>query len=249
MSLRRRVLRRVLPVVGVGGALAAAGAAWYAVGALRVLWSVEDFAAQWRARAQRESLAGELLLLALGDSVAQGIGASSPDRGYVGLLAARLGAATGRPVRVVNVSVTGARAADVVRDQLPQVRGLRPDVVTLDVGANDAGRTDADAFRACLRELLDALPPGAFVADVPWFGGGRRLAAAQVLAQVVREEVAARDLVPVAVEAATRDMRWGDYAGDLFHPDDGGHRRWADAFWAAMRERPPVTAVVPEPGA
>jgi lysophospholipase L1-like esterase len=224
----------------VSGVLVVGALAWYAVGALRVLWSVPDFAAQWRERAQRPADPGELLFLALGDSVAQGIGASSPDRGYVGLLAAWLRATTGRPVRVVNLSVTGAKVADVVRDQLPQAAGLRPDVVTLDVGANDAGRTDPEAFRASLRALLDALPAGAFVADVPWFGGGRRLAAAQVLSDVVREEVAARPLVPVAAEAASKDMRWGDYAGDLFHPDDSGHRRWADAFWASMRERLPA---------
>ena len=39
--------------------------------------------------------AGGLLYVALGDSAAQGIGASHPDRGYVGLLADRLRAATG----------------------------------------------------------------------------------------------------------------------------------------------------------
>jgi len=25
-----------------------------------------------------------------------------------------------------------------------------------------------------------------------------------------------------------------DYAADWFHPDDDGHRVWADAFWQAL---------------
>jgi len=51
---------------------------------------------------------GGILYVALGDSVAQGIGASGPERGYVGLLAERLRIATGRPVLVVNLSRSGA---------------------------------------------------------------------------------------------------------------------------------------------
>src|SRR5918995_2824211 len=55
----------------------------------------------WRDHAAAD---GELLYVAVGDSAAQGIGASRPDRSYVGVLADDLRAATGRSVRVVNLS-------------------------------------------------------------------------------------------------------------------------------------------------
>ena len=29
-----------------------------------------------------------------------------------------------------------------------------------------------------------------------------------------------------------------DFAADWFHPNDRGHRVWADAFWEAMARRP-----------
>ena len=73
--------------------------------------------------------AGGIVYVALGDSTAQGIGASRPERGSVGLVAQRLRVATGRPVQVINLSVSGARVRDVVGDQLPKLAGLAPDIV------------------------------------------------------------------------------------------------------------------------
>lgn len=58
----------------------------------------------------------------LSDSAAQGVGASSPDAGYVGLLAEQLRESTGRPVQVVNLASRVLRVADVVDRQLPRPR-------------------------------------------------------------------------------------------------------------------------------
>lgn len=137
---------------------------------------VRPTARYWQRRADEP---GDLLYVAMGDSTAQGIGASRPQRGYVGLLAEDLARREGRTVRVVNLSVTGARVEGVLRDQLPAferlVRYRSPDLVTLGVGSNDAGRTSPDAFRLSLRRVLADVPPGARVADVPDFQGGPRL--------------------------------------------------------------------------
>ena len=66
--------------------------------------------AWWREQAKVD---GDLLYVALGDSTAQGIGASRPVNGYVGILADRIRALSGRTVRTVNLSVSGARVADL----------------------------------------------------------------------------------------------------------------------------------------
>lgn len=205
---------------------------WLAFGALRVLTSVDDYAAYWR---RRSTTAGNLLYVALGDSAAQGVGASSPQRGYVGIVADRLAAANGRTVAVVNLSLSGAKVDDLAA-QLAELEELSPpDLVTLAIGANDAGRTDPARFRALLEDAVARLPAGAFVADVPDFGGGGRLEAARDLAAVAREVVAADGrLRPVALERATGAMGWSDYARDLFHPGDSGHAIWAGAFWDAI---------------
>ena len=47
---------------------------------------------------------------------------------------------TGRSVRVVNLSVSGATVELAVRDQLPKFAKFRPDVVTVSIGANDIAK-------------------------------------------------------------------------------------------------------------
>lgn len=224
--------RRFLAVIGL---VLLVAVLWIGQGVLSVLWQGDDYAAYWDARAQEE---GDLVLVALGDSAAQGIGATDPQRGYVGLLADRIEAATGRQVQVVNLAVSGAVAAELVAEQLPQLADLDPDLITVAIGGNDALDTASDPFRASVEAMLDVLPPGTFVADLPDFGGGPSLEDARALSRIVREELLARpELVGVALEEATGANGWLDYAPDFFHPDDSGYVRWADAFWEQIEPR------------
>ena len=112
---------------------------------------------------------GELLYVAIGDSAAQGIGASKPWRSYVGQLAKGLRTTTGRTVRVVNLSVSGATVALALRDQLPALAKLEPDILTVSIGANDIANWDAVRFEDEYRRLLAALPEHAIIADLPSF--------------------------------------------------------------------------------
>ena len=102
------------------------------------------------------------LWLVLGDSAAQGVGASADDRGYVGLVLERL-RATGEPWRVVNLSRSGARTREVVDVQWPAGGELGADLVTAVIGGNDALRTKEDLWRRDVEDLCAALPPGAVV--------------------------------------------------------------------------------------
>ncbi len=220
------------------------------VRALLVVASIGPRAEYWQDRAEQP---GDVVQVALGDSLTQGIGSSSPETSYVSVLAEDLAARTGGSVRVVNLSVTGAETAELVEDQLPQLEALLAELaeegtpvglVTLCIGANDVGGTTPEEFRADLVVALDALPPGSLVADLPDFGGGEERAQAAALGQVVREEVAARpDLVPVALEQATAGEDLGDYAGDFFHPSDDGYRRYVHAFREAVEASDPQPVV------
>ena len=175
--------------------------------------------------------------VALGDSVAQGLGATRPEKGYVGLLARRLG-----DVRVLNLSVSGARVRDVLSDQLPALANLpRVDVVTLDIGGNDVRRFDPPRFAQDVWELMSQLPAGTVVADIPYFMHGHWERDAQEASRLLHTAAAAHGLAVVPIHELLRRRGWrgmfGDYAADFFHPNDRGHRIWADAFWSVLGQR------------
>jgi lysophospholipase L1-like esterase len=184
---------------------------------------------------------GELLYVALGDSAAQGIGASAPKNGYVGIIADHLRATTGRSVRIVNLSVSGATVALAVADQLPRFETLQPDIVTVSIGANDIASFDPDRFRTGLHTVFAALPDHAIVADLPYFflpWNERKVAEGN---RIVREEAAVRGLQVVPLHATMREQGlrgiFTEFAEDLFHPNDHGYRVWASAFLPAVTER------------
>ncbi len=177
---------------------------------------------------------GELLYVAIGDSAAQGIGASRPDRSYVGLIAEHTREATGRSIRVVNLSVSGATTELAVRDQLPRFRKLRPDLVTVAIGANDIAAWDPVAFERNIRSIFAELPGHAIVAELPCFHlrhNERKVAVAnRIIHTIAREH--GLTVVPLHAFTKRRGLRGilTEFANDMFHPNDHGYRVWADAF-------------------
>lgn len=226
-------------VLGGSGAVALAleaGALW------RLLTQLGQRAAYWSIPRGEP---GGLVYAALGDSAAQGIGASRADRGYVGLVATELRRRTGSPVLVVNLSRSGARARNVVERQLPALQALSPapDLVTVAIGGNDLFGWRTVEFERSVQQLVDGLPADrTVVADVPYFMHGaveRRAAAAAVL---LHERACAADHVVADLHEAMRAEGWGamitNFAADWFHPNDAGHAVWAQLFWHAIASRP-----------
>ncbi len=231
-----------LPFAGgvLAGATASALLTRWLEGRQTINRHVEDYGRHW---GDRPSVtAGALHYVALGDSAAQGVGATAVTRGYVPRVADRLREATGREVLVTNLSVSGATSDDVVRDQLPQFAALdfAPDLITLDIGGNDViyPGHNAATFERSLDLILAALPAGSFVADVPWFmvpglaGQSQRMS---VLAAALVERHG-HHLVPL--HRTSRETGVLGYhrhtAGDFFHPNDRGYQGWAEAFWGTI---------------
>jgi len=94
--------------------------------------------------------------VALGDSYTIGTSVAEADRWPDQLVAAV------RPVApfelVANLGVNGYTSADLIRDEMPALAGLRPDFVTLLIGVNDVVRRAAPAaYAANVAAILDAL--------------------------------------------------------------------------------------------
>jgi len=185
---------------------------------------------------------GELHYVAIGDSAAQGIGASRPAHSYVGLIAAHLRSRLKqRPLRVSNLSVSGATVRMALDVELPKFAKTRPDIVTVSIGANDMATFEPMRFEHELGELFAALPPHAIVADLPSFYFLPAEKKVRIANVILRRLAAEHGFTVVDLHSRTnRQGAWGvvtQFAGDLFHPNDRGYRIWASAFLPAIDAR------------
>ena len=191
---------------------------------------VEEYAAAWQAANQVAQQAAGPLWVVLGDSAAQGVGASSHLTGYVGVVRAKLAARDGQPWRVVNLSRSGARTREVVDVQWPAAAGLDAALVTALVGGNDALRTPAQRWKRDVDDLCAALPAGAVVATV---ARGVLERKTRRVNDHLRVTAAAHGLRVADLWAHTGAPYRGLYA-DGFHPNDKGYQQWVDALWEVL---------------
>jgi hypothetical protein len=95
-------------------------------------------------------------LVVLGDSTSVGVGAGSRAASYPALLARLLGRHVS--VRLDVLGRSGVRMADVAAELAPRAASMRPDIVLIGVGVNDAIHlTPLPKFRDALREALEIL--------------------------------------------------------------------------------------------
>ncbi|GAA4675233.1 SGNH/GDSL hydrolase family protein [Frondihabitans cladoniiphilus] len=192
----------------------------------------------WRDRFSED---GTLTYVALGDSAAQGIGASSPSRGYVGRIASEIRKATHGSLGVVNLSISGATTHLCRIDQVPRLADYPGDIVTCAIGANDIGGFTPKKFEKNLRVIYGALPKHAIVADLPFMVLPENERKVAVANEIVRRVAGELGLTVAPLYAATRRRGYlGTYrntAKDLFHPNDSGYEVWASAFRAPIEAR------------
>lgn len=198
-------------------------------GITRVHDDVAPFAEAWR-QDNLAALAGARpMWVALGDSLTQGIGAPSHDRGWVGQVRDRL-ADDGLDYAVLNLAVSGATTRDVLERQLPVLAELpeQPPVglVTLMVGSNDLLRpSNRKLLPANYLQLLEALPRGSVVTTLP------NPSAAARRANAILQRVAGEHGLVVAELRDPRTSSWrGKLAADHFHPNELGYAAMADVL-------------------
>jgi acyl-CoA thioesterase-1 len=201
------------------------------------LWRLKGNIARYAAYWKQYPASGTFTYVALGDSAAQGLGASKPQLGYVGLLANQIAAATGKTVRIVNLSVSGAKIEDVLTKQLPELKNYKPDLLTVEIGSNDVVRFNAQTFQTQYDTLAAALPAGTVVSNIPYFGGRiRKNPDAITASQIIGVAATKNKLKLVDLQTETKDHdSLLNYAPDLFHPNDRGYQNWDAAFWQVVK--------------
>ena len=174
------------------------------------------------------------LWVALGDSVTQGIGSSTPEKSYVTIVQDRLIRRSGLPWKVINLSMSGGRFDDVTLHQLPALErsGLKADLVTSIIGSNDImWRRHKANIEKDARQMLNALPVGTFLSKV-----------------YASQKNDRRKLINNAFSESENDGRvhlfnawnWptgiGMWAEDRFHPNDRAYNLIANNLWAGLLE-------------
>ena len=186
-------------------------------------------------------------LLLLGDSIAAGLGAGSPDETLGAQLATRLAKKTRRTVRLRSAAHVGSETS-MVRAQLAALPpGYRADVAVIVVGGNDVTHRvrPAESVRH-LREVLEplvAVGTEVVVGTCPDLGAlgavpqplrtlasrsSRQLAAAQreLVTGMGGHAVSLAEVVGPFFVTQPDDM----FAVDRFHPSGAGYRRTAKAM-------------------
>lgn len=204
---------------------------------------VDDYRWAWEARNRHELERAGPLWVVLGDSASQGIGAAGPFDGWVGQALHRLQARDGRRWRVLNLSVSGARAEDVLDEQLPRLWRLEQpvDLVTCAIGGNDMYRSTSWQVRERFGRLVRALPaPGqvgegsrTVLTTLPQGLGRRR---AGIANRIVAEQAPSRGIAVADLWATTGPPWQGKYAEDFFHPNEVGYGCWVEAILPVMQD-------------
>jgi lysophospholipase L1-like esterase len=195
--------------------------------------------------------------LALGDSYTIGTGASSAANSWPTIISARLARQIHRRVLLTNPAVNGFTTLDLIEHELPQIRRVKPDLVTILIGVNDLVRDRSpEDYRASLVEIYDelakekALGVRVFAVSIPnWsvvpaareFGDPERIRdLTDTFNDIAREEAEKRGFGWIDITAASLSGLGtpGWIASDGLHPGDNQYAAWAEVIWHSVREGP-----------
>jgi len=188
--------------------------------------------------------------VAIGDSAAEGVGASCHERSYPGIIHTFL-TKHYQSVTFYNFGKRRSPASWVISEQLERAIELNPDLITLSVGANDIRvgnmpwKFEKD-LRVLARELrsktsativINSIPDFSHVYFIPFF---IRPLASRIIKKFngVIEKVA-NDEGIVFVDLFHNTSIFAKYpeatAKDRFHPSDFGYALWANSILSILK--------------
>jgi len=177
-------------------------------------------------------------VIVFGDSLAAGIGATTPDRGFAALMFAQL--SNGDPSsQFDDLAISGSTVADVLDTQVPdaEARGVAATDVWLCVGGNDVFHgTSTDAFSTMEHSLVARIrsswpqahiivfgvPDVARTPLLPGVAQFHDMASADNAAAADAAKESQADFVDLFAFTDSQNVA-GKLASDSLHPDDAGH--------------------------
>lgn len=165
-------------------------------------------------------------IIAFGDSLVQGVGASSEELNFVSLLSKRIG----KPI--VNLGVSG----NTTRDGLARISELdkyKPKVVLLLLGGNDYLRKvpEDETFRNLEKLIQDIQKRGSIVLLLGIRGGLLTDRFEQRF-----EELAEQNNTAYVSNVLSGLLTNEEYMADAIHPNDAGYRIISDRIYPVLKD-------------
>lgn len=193
-----------------------------------------------------------LVYVPLGDSYTIGTGVTEQER-WPNQLELKL-RTQGYPYRLlVNPARNGYTTQDLMNEELPVLRNLKPDLVSLQIGVNDwVQGLDEKIFRRRFSAILDAVMAALnkngrlVVLTIPdfgvtprgrFYGGGRNIQEGiSTFNKIIREETEKRQLMLADVFEMSRAMGKNPelVAADGLHPSGKEYSRWSDLVYQVL---------------
>lgn len=190
-----------------------------------------------------------------GDSISTGLDASAktnafPNQpGYPELVAVQLETTFDTTIRIKNRAVAGWSVANGVND-LDQLLAEKPDLVIVAYGMNDVGRRDPDWFLKQTKQIVERIrtshPQSEVILVSPMLGHAEWIHTPRAMFGKYRDSL--RSLTGPGVALADVTAVWElllknkhdlDMTGNgLNHPNDFGHRLYAQTILALLCEAP-----------
>lgn len=178
----------------------------------------------------------------IGDSYTIGLGVAEKDH-WPNILTNHLKREGININLIANPAVSGYTVKDVIEMELVEVEKIRPDFVTVLIGANDNfGQKDAKTYRQELRELLDKLqsivtnPKNIVLITILDYTKSPALRLYQKedmlklieeYNEIIKEEGEKRDFTIVDIFPMSQTMTSDvDYISDGLHPSAQGYVKW-----------------------
>lgn len=145
--------------------------------------------------------------------------------------------------------MNGFTTLDLIREELPYLQRVKPDLVSILIGVNDLvqGRTP-DQYRASLKQIYTlvtelhvvtiSIPDWSFVPAAADFGGSDHVGRMTgVFNEVAREEARSLGFEWIDITEVSRSGVGapGWIAADRLHPGDAQYAAWAEVIWDRLK--------------
>lgn len=189
--------------------------------------------------------------VAIGDSSVEGIGASHHSKSYPSLVFEKI-KLTHPECEYHNLGKSGDRIKHVVKNQLPQVLNLYPDLVTVSIGVNDIrGRVKLSEFEKDLTYFVKTLQRETnakiIINNIPDFSALPTLPiyiriASKILINRFNKSIEKIsdnfELTLVDIFKVSRQFckDWRKFiSSDGYHPSDAGYALWAETIILSLK--------------